>query len=348
MEERTISITTNTILKTLFILAGAWLLYQLSDLVVVLLTAIVIASGIEPAARSLIRRGIPRIPAVIAVYAGFLSVLFGILYLFVPLVLSETARFVASLPQYLEYVRYVPDEYAPILDAANTNPDTVVTRLLGDMQGLVAEFSRDSLTAVSAVFGGVLSFLLIIVFSFYFSIQEKSIEEFLRVVTPMKYENYVISLWKRAQHKIGLWLQGQLLLGVIVGVLVYLGLTILGVPHAMVLAVVAGLFELIPVFGPTIAAVPAVMVALAGGGLGLGVAVIVWYAIIQQFENHLLYPLVVTKVVGVPPLLVIIALIVGGKLAGVLGILLSAPVAAVIQELIADADKERRRGSVAS
>ena len=186
MEERTISITTNTILKTLFILAGAWLLYQLSDLVVVLLTAIVIASGIEPAARSLIRRGIPRIPAVIAVYAGFLSVLFGILYLFVPLVLSETARFVASLPQYLEYVRYVPDEYAPILDAANTNPDTVVTRLLGDMQGLVAEFSRDSLTAVSAVFGGVLSFLLIIVFSFYFSIQEKSIEEFLRVVTPMK------------------------------------------------------------------------------------------------------------------------------------------------------------------
>jgi predicted PurR-regulated permease PerM len=348
MEDRTISITTSTILKTLVIIAAAWLLYQLSDLIIVLLMAIVIASGIDPAARWLGSHGIPRIPSVIAVYGLFLGALFGVLYLFVPIFLGETAKFVASLPKYLEYLQYVPDEYAPILDVANTSPDTVIARLLVDVQGLVAEFSRDSLTAVSTIFGGVLSFLLIIVFSFYFSIQERSVEEFLRVVTPMRYEEYVLNLWKRAQRKIGLWLQGQLLLGVIVGVLVYLGLTIIGVPHALVLAVVAGFFEIIPVFGPTIAAIPAVLVALADGGFGLGAAVIIWYVIIQQFENHLIYPLVVTKVVGVPPLLVILSLIIGAKLAGVLGILLSAPVAAVIQELIADADKERRRGSVAS
>ncbi len=348
MEERTISITTSTILKVVIILAGAWLLYQLSDLVIVLLTAIVIASGIEPAARALGRYRIPRIPSVIIVYAAFLGALIGILYLFVPILLSETARFVASIPRYLEYVQYVPLEYAPILDATNTSPDTIASRLLGNVQGLVAEFSRDSLTAVSTIFGGVLSFVLIIVFSFYFSIQERSVEDFLRVVTPVQYENYIVGLWKRSQHKIGLWLQGQLLLGVIVGVLVYLGLMILGVPHALLLAVVAGFFEIIPVFGPTLAAVPAVLVALADGGLGLGVAVTVWYIIIQQFENHLIYPLVVTKVVGVPPLLVIICLLIGAKLAGVLGILLSAPIAAIVQELISDADKERRRGSVAS
>jgi predicted PurR-regulated permease PerM len=346
MNDRTISITTSTIIKMVLILAGAWFLYQLSDLVIVLLTAIVIASGIEPAARWLGAHHIPRIPAVIGVYALFLGALMGIMYLFVPIFLGETAKFVASIPRYLEYVQYVPTEYAPILDVTNSSPDTVATRLLGDLQHLVTEYSRDSLTAVSTIFGGVVSFVLIIVFSFYFSIQERSVEDFLRVVTPVRHEDYVVNLWKRAQHKIGLWLQGQLLLGVIVGVLVYLGLTILGVPHALVLAVVAGFFEIIPVFGPTLSAIPAVMVGLADGGVTLGLLVVALYVIIQQFENHLIYPLVVTKVVGVPPLLVIIGLIIGAKLAGILGVLLSAPVAAVLQELIADADKERRRGTV--
>jgi predicted PurR-regulated permease PerM len=117
----------------------------------------------------------------------------------------------------------------------------------------------------------------------------------------------------------------------------------LGVPYALVLAVLAGLFEIIPVFGPTLSAIPAVAVALVDGGLALGLGVVVIYVIIQQFENHLIYPLVVTKVVGVPPILVIIALIVGWQLAGFLGILLSIPFAAAAQELLGDIQKRRLR-----
>jgi predicted PurR-regulated permease PerM len=136
-------------------------------------------------------------------------------------------------------------------------------------------------------------------------------------------------------------MQGQILLAVIMGVLIYLLLMIFSIPHALVLAVLAGLFEIIPVFGPVLAAIPAVGVAFASGGLTLGLIAVGIYVIAQQFENHLIYPLVVTRVVGVPPLLVILALIIGAQLAGFLGIILSVPFAATIQELVNDLETGR-------
>ena len=136
-------------------------------------------------------------------------------------------------------------------------------------------------------------------------------------------------------------MQGQMILALIMGVLVYLGLTILGVKHALLLSIIAAVFEIIPVFGPTLAAVPAVIIGFVDGGATLGFLTVALYAIVQQFENHLIYPLVVTRVVGVPALLVILALIVGAKLAGFLGILLSVPAAATIQELVKDIGKRR-------
>ena len=183
--------------------------------------------------------------------------------------------------------------------------------------------------------------MLIIVFSFYFAVVETGVDDFLRIIVPSNYRSYVLDLWRRSQKKIGLWMQGQILLAVIIGVLVYLGLTVLGIPHALLLAVLAALFELIPVFGPILASVPAILIGFVDGGLTLGLLVIAFYVIIQQFENHLIYPLVVTKVVGVPPLLVILALIIGAKLAGFLGILLSVPMAAAIQEFVTDIQNRR-------
>jgi len=185
--------------------------------------------------------------------------------------------------------------------------------------------------------------VLIIVFSFYFSVQETGVDDFLRVVTPSQRQAYVLNLWKRSQEKIGKWMQGQLVLGLIVGVLLYLGLTILGIPNALLLAVIAGLFELIPVFGQILAAIPALAIAFSDGGLTALLLVGGLYLVVQQFEAHLIYPVVVKKVVGVPPLLVILALIVGAKLAGFLGILLSVPIAAAIQEFVADVDKEKTK-----
>lgn len=193
------------------------------------------------------------------------------------------------------------------------------------------------------MFGGLFSFVLIIVFSFYFAVQERGIASFLRIITPPKHEKYAIDLWKRSQLKIGLWMQGQLLLALIIGVLVYLGMMILGVKYALLLALLAAVAELIPLFGPVLAAIPAVAIGFIDGGATLGFLVVGFYVIIQQFENHLIYPLVVKKVVGVPPLLVILALLVGGQLAGFLGIIIAVPLAATLMEFLNDLEKDKKK-----
>jgi len=208
--------------------------------------------------------------------------------------------------------------------------------LITGFQKVLSHFSSGFVNTISAVFGGVLSFVLIVVLSFYLAVQEDGVSNFLKVITPLKNEKYIISLWKRSQKKIGYWMQGQILLGLIVGVLLYLGLTILGVKNAILLSVFAAFFEIIPLFGPVIAAIPAVLLSFADGGLTAGLLVIGLYLIIQQFENHLIYPLVVKKVVGVSPIMVILALVIGYKLAGFLGVLLSVPIAAAITEYFRD------------
>ena len=346
MEDRAlnISITIGTVVKTVLILAAAWLIYSLRDFVLLVITAIVIASAIEPAVVALGRRKFPRLLAVITVYISLFALFFGMFYFFLPSVLEDLATFVSSLPAYLDAFNRVGafDEYSRILgtsvpSAISTGDIMESIRSALDASGM---FSGAFKTA-SNVFGGVFSFILIVVFSFYFAVIETGVDDFLRVVTPVKYQAYVLDLWRRSQNKIGLWMQGQMILALIMGVLVYLGLTILGVKHALLLSIIAAVFEIIPVFGPTLAAVPAVIIGFVDGGATLGFLTVALYAIVQQFENHLIYPLVVTRVVGVPALLVILALIVGAKLAGFLGILLSVPAAATIQELVKDIGKRR-------
>lgn len=337
--ETTVSITTGTILKTLIVLAGAWLIFFLRDLVLIVLTAVVIASAMDPAVRAFMRRKIPRIVAVILLYLVVLGSLIGLFYFFVPQVLSELSGLISSLPQYLDLLNRIGayNQYADIFglpSPTNVSPSDLLAQTQETFQ--IGGFFGNAFGAAASIFGGVFSFVLILVLSFYFTMAQTGVDDFLAVVTPRRYREYVLDLWGRSKKKIGLWMQGQVLLGVIIGVLVYLGLTILGIKHALLLAVLAAFFELIPVFGPVLAAIPAVLIGFADGGLTMGLLVIALYIILQQFENHLIYPLVVTKVVGVPPLLVILGLIVGAKLAGFLGILLSVPMVATLQELVHD------------
>lgn len=341
MEDRpiTISITAGAVVKTLVVLVIAWALYILRSEALIVVTAIVIASAVEPGVQGIVRHRIPRILAVIIVYFLLIAAFFVVFYFFLPSVLADFATFLSSLPGYLEAFNRTGafDQYANILGIPA--PSTISADEI--MQGVRSAFNisgifGNAVTAASQIFGGVFSFVLIFVFSFYFAVIETGVDDFLRIVTPKSHQAYVQGLWRRSQHKIGLWMQGQLILAVIMGVLVFLGLTILGVPHALVLAVIAAVFEIIPVFGPTLAAVPAVTIAFVSGGAVMGLGVVALYVIFQQFENHLIYPLVVTRVVGVPPLLVILALIAGGELAGFLGIILSVPAAATLQELVKD------------
>ncbi len=345
MEDRSlnVTITTGTLLKTIVILALAWLLFILRDVVLIVLTAVVISSAVEPGVRAMTRQRIPRVAAVLILYVLLFSLFFLLFYFFFPSVLKDFGTFAASLPQYLDtfthssaYTAYSSMLGLPSAAEISTNEMVTSFRSMFDISG-----GGGSFTAATKIFGGLFSFILIVVFSFYFAVVETGVDDFIRIVSPRKQQAYLQDLWKRSQHKIGLWMQGQLILGVLIGTFVYLALLLLQVPHALVLAVIAALFELIPVFGPILAAVPAIIIAAVSGGPFWGLVVAGVYMLIQQFENHLIYPQVVTRVVGVPPLLVILALIIGAELAGLLGVILSVPVAATLQELVKDIESGR-------
>ena len=359
-----ITISSGAIIKTFVILLLAFLLYLILDLVLVVLTAVVIASAIEPIINWFKKYKIKRLFSVIFTYICIILIFSGLLYFFIPPVLEEASNLLNTAPQYLDSVTLwnpLNDNKLAetgkiaggLSDGLNGSKQilgslsngvikpSVLSDLVASFRNLATDTSGGLINIASGIFGGVFSFILIIVLSFYLAAQEEGVEKFLKIITPLKNEKYIIDLWKRSQRKIGYWMQGQLLLGIVVGVLVYLGLMILGIQNALILAVLAGVLEIIPYFGPILSAIPAIILGFATGGLTMGLLVLGLFIIIQQFENHLIYPLVVKKVVGVSPIIVILALIIGAKFAGFLGILLSVPVTAALMEFIDDVQRDK-------
>ena len=338
-----ITISSGTIIKSILFMLLIGALFFLKDLVLIVMTAIVIASAIEPITKWFISYKVPRVVAVLLIYVGAILLFLSVFYFFAPPLLQEVTNFSAFLPKYTDIFNISDKIGGSFINGLDIiEKDFSLKDVLFNIQSSFTNISEGFIKTTSVVFGGALSFVLIIIFSFYFAVQKKGIDNFLRVVTPVRHQKYILDLWNRSQTKIGLWMQGQLILAVVVGMLVYIGLTIFDIRYALLLAVLAGIFELIPLFGAVLAAIPAIIIAFIDGGITLGLLITGLYLIIQQFENHLIYPLVVTKVVGVPPLLVILALIIGAQFAGFLGIILSVPIAAIVQELIKDIQREKK------
>ncbi|MGD0328805.1 MAG: AI-2E family transporter [Minisyncoccia bacterium] len=345
-KEIRVSITTGTIVAALCIVGGVYVLWLLHNLVLLVLTAIIIASAIEPGIIFLIRRRIPRFASALLMYVLVFGLLFSLFYFFFPPIIADAANFLSVAPHYLNTLS-APNSFSSIANATDFIGGQGGTQsLMHTLLSIQSAFSASSggvLQLFITFFGGIFSLVLVIVLSFYFALQDTGVDDFLRLVMPVAYENYSVDLWKRAQKKIGLWMQGQILLSVIVGVLVYLGLLIIGVPYALLLAVFTAIAEIIPIFGSLIAGAAAVVVGFSNGGIALAVIVLGLYIVVNQFESNLIYPLIVKKVVGIPPLLVIVGLIAGYLLAGFLGALLAVPIAAVALEFISDFDKRKRR-----
>lgn len=348
MNKATISITTGTFIRAILVVILFVALYYLRDIVLIVLTSIIIASAIEPATRWFVKYKIPRTIAVIMIYLLLLGFLVGLFYFFIPPLLNDFSGLVSSLPEIISDIP-IPGLLEKASSSLGVTQLSQVSNYISlesivtNVQNIISNTSKGFFATASLIFGGALSVMLMLVLSFYFSVQKDGIVNFLRVVVPAHKEEYVIDLWHRSQDKIGKWMQGQLILAAIIGILVYLGLTILGIKYALALALLAAVAELIPVFGPIIAAVPAVILAFLQGGIGLALGVLAFYVIIQQFENNLIYPLVVRKVVGVSPIMVILSLIIGAQLIGFWGIVLAVPIAAIILEFFDDIGREKER-----
>lgn len=337
-----ISISTNTILTVVligFIIVG---LFVLSNLVLVILTAIVVASFVSSGSRILERYKINRTLGVILIYFVSIGIFAGIFYLFIPILLSELSTLLDLISVYFPLSA---DQSQTVEGASNafldwSGEDMSFVDFLGRMNTFISGASNGFIDTLSIAFGGLFNVVLIAVISFYLSIEKNGVENFLRIILPVQHEEYAIDLWQRTERKIALWIRGQLLLGLLVGVLVYLGLAIMGIKYALIMALVAAVFELIP-FGLVLAVVPAVSFAFVDGGVTLALIVLAFYFIVHQFESYLIQPLIVNKVVGISPLVVIVSVLVGMQLAGFWGIILAVPVAVAILEFFDDVEKKK-------
>ncbi len=343
MNTTKISISNGSIIRFMLWLVLFYSVYAMSEIVVSILVAVVIASSFEPVARFFAKYKIPRGVSVGVSYLAIITILVGGVALFIPKIADDVAAFIKNLPTLLNSVQVFGFE-AGLKDVstylANISRDIDKGQILTVLKNFVSGAGSLAQTT-GVVISNIVNFVIILVLSFYLAAQEKGVENFLKIITPKTFESYIIGLWARSQNKISRWAQGQLLLSLIMAVLIYIPLSILDVPYAAMLACIAFVGEFIPVVGMTLAMIPAVLIALSSGGVSLAGMVFVVYFTVGQIENHIMYPRVMDRVVGVPSVVVIISIIVGAKIAGFWGIVLAVPLASILLEFISDIGTDR-------
>ena len=338
-------IPTETFLKIGFFALLFFALYKLYNIVLIVLLAIVIASFVESAVKKMKPYIKNRTLSVFLVYVVAISLIIGLSSVFMPVFVSEMSELVSSLSQYIPKGSVLNTFQSDTIVGtkhvfSNLSKNASISDVVSSFKNLIDSMSGGFVDVFGGAFMGVVNFGLVMIISFYLSITEKGVENFLRIITPKEKEEYVIGLWERTERKIGLWLQGQMLLGVIIGVLAYLGLTILGVKYSLFLAILTALFMLVP-YGIFIAVIPVVLFSIIDGGITLAFISFLLYFILHQFETYLIYPLIIKKVIGVSPLVVILSLIVGLQLAGFAGMILAIPFAVCLLEFLDDLEKKK-------
>lgn len=340
-----LSISNDSIVRVILIGLVFYAAFKLTNLILIILTSIVIASFVVYAVSKMNRYIKNRTASVIIIYVISIALIVGLLSVFVPVFITEMSDLVGQLSKYIPNSSILNSFQVDTISGAKTVVSNISHNAsLGDVvkstQNLVESLSGGFFSIFGTAFGGMLNLLLIFIISFYLSITEKGIENFLRIVTPDVHKEYLINLWQRTERKIGLWMQGQMLMGVIVGVLAYLGLTIIGVKYSLVLALMVIIAELVP-FGLVIATIPALLFAYLDGGVTIAAITLGFYLILGQFETYLIYPLIVKRATGISPLVVILSVLIGAELAGIWGVFLAVPMAVCLIEFFDDLEKKK-------
>jgi len=329
MEKNSINISYSSIIRVVIVLLALLLVYLIREIVALLFVAIILAAAFDPWVDWMQKYKIPRGVSILFIYIIILSVLSLLVVLLIPAISDQVGQMAKNLPQYYERLAV---GISQITDGAE---QPTLPEALQGMSANLAETTKSVFSTITGIFGGLISFIAILVIVFYISVEEAALKKFLHFLTPTKYKDYIVNLINRMQKKMGLWLRGQLTLMLIVGIMTYIGLTILGVKYALLLALIAGLLEIVPFVGPILSAVPAILVGFSDSFLKV-VLIIALYFVIQQLENNIVVPKVMQKAVGLNPIIVIVAILIGAKLGGVIGALMAVPVAAAIGVFLSD------------
>jgi predicted PurR-regulated permease PerM len=333
-----INITTSAIIKIILIFLLLYFLYLVREILAVLFVALILASAVDPWVDWMQRRKIPRGVGILLIYLVLFSFISLVIYLIVPPIAQEVSNLASNFPRILDKLIAgfsALKEYTyqhGILDNIKDSLGTVSSNLQGAAGGVFS--------TVTGIFGGIFSFFLVLVLTFYMVVEENAIKKLIFSLAPREHQPYIIQLTNRMQKKIGMWLRGQLILSLVIFILIYVGLSILHVEYALVLALIAGLTEFIPYLGPIMAAIPAVFLAFTQAPM-LALFVAALYYIVQLVENNILVPKVMEKAVGLNPIVSIAVLLIGFKIAGVVGAILSIPVATAVSVFLKDVFESR-------
>lgn len=308
------------------------LLFFARDVIGMFIIAIVVALGLDPFVSALERHRIPRLLGTSIVFLIGMLILGAVVYLVLPIVISELGSFISHFNDSLRglFAIGLPEQ---AIQSVRNNLDQAFAFLSS---------SNFSVTgAIGSAFERLLFFIATIVISFYLTVEEKGTERFLKVILPDAYERAFLSVFSRFKEKIRNWFSAQLGLSLAVGAIVALGLWLLGVRYYLALGLLAAVFEIVPIIGPIITGAVGFLVAI-GSSWTLGFYTLVFFFLVQQMENHILTPVVMGRAVKVHPVMVVMALLVGGSVAGFPGVLLSVPIAVAAQEVFNYLAEEKR------
>lgn len=317
MPKTTIDISTGNIFKILLVIGILFVVYLIKEVVLIFFVALVLVAALNPLVEWLEKRKIPRLLSTVLIFLLTIGLFAVSIYLIIPPLAEQLTALGRNIPQYISRLPFeLKADY--------------LQNLLGNIAGYLA-----------GVPAGISTVLVILIITFYLLAQKQGLEKFIKAVTPHKHKKYVLDLSKRIQKKLGYWLLGQIVSSLIVGVLTFIGLFFLKVPYALVLGILVGIAEIVP-FGPIVAFVPAGILGFMQSPV-IGILVIVLYLVVQQIEGHIVVPQIMKKAVGLNPVLIILALLIGAKLGGILGLAIAIPVTAGLSVFIKDCRIQRKK-----
>lgn len=312
---------------------GFWLLYRFYQVVFILFVAIILGTIIRPIATWLNRRGLSKVGGVVAVYVLIFALLSGFLLLLFPLIFEQGSAIVNDIPDYYEELR------TWVENSPNQLINNIRPYLPDDLPGSGIVYQSDlemlesaelAVGYISILFKVFFITLVTLLLSYHWTLNGKRTIESLLILFPKnKREDHSVMI-AAIEAKIGYFIAGQGALCLIVGVLAIIGYTAIGLPNAFVLGLIAGVFEAVPMVGPTLGAIPAGLIALSVSP-SLLLWVIIVTVIIQLTENNLLVPRIMSKAVGVNPFVALISIFAFSTLFGLAGALMAIPMAAIIQ-----------------
>jgi len=334
MKERqdvNITISTLTILKVVLVFVALGFVYLIRDVISLVVVSFILASALTPTVDWLHRKQkIPRVFGIVIIYVALFGVISLLLVLLIPAIVQQIGDIANNFPDY--YSR-ISSELVNLQDFKLTH--NFVANLESSLQNLRTDLGSATggiLSTLSTIFGSLIALIGVMVITFYLIIEEQAMRRFLQSIVPPKYLSRLSGILDAIQQKMGMWLRGQLVLSLVIFLVTFIGLTILGVKNALVLALFAGIMEFIPYIGSTIGAIPAVFFGFAEA-IWLGIAVIGFYILVQQLENNLLVPKIMQKSVGLNPLVIIIVMLIGAKVAGIVGVLMAVPAVLIFQTI---------------